>query len=114
MRGVLLLSAILLTLLATHATSATASDDSRSFSFRSTDKQLHIVTSYALAFTTTEILEANVKLSRVHAVLWASALTVALGTFKELVLDSRYSSGDQFANLIGTSASAAVVFAFEL
>lgn len=88
-------------------------DDPMEFHIRHQDQQLHILASYAIAFTFTEMLEAT-KLSRPLSVLIASALTMAIGTYKEWKLDDRFSRGDEIANAIGTGASAVMVLTFRL
>lgn len=84
-----------------------------SFRLKSQDKQLHIMSGYGLSLTSTLLLEHKLDLPRWQAVLIASAFTMAVGTAKEFIVDEHYSAGDQWANLIGTAGSAAMVFTFE-
>lgn len=67
---------------------------------------------YGCSLTSTLLLE-KYRVSRAPAVLWASLFTLALGTAKELLVDSTHSPGDQLANAIGVAGSAAMVFTFE-
>lgn len=68
--------------------------------------------SYSLALTSTLLLEKS-GLKRAPAVALASAITLIVGTAKELLIDETHSPGDQMANLIGTATSALTVFIFE-
>lgn len=83
------------------------------FRFKSGDKQTHILAGYGLSLTSTLLLEKKAHLPRWQAVLYASAFTMLVGTAKELLIDDQYSAGDQWANLIGTAGSAAMVLTFE-
>lgn len=83
------------------------------FSFKQIDKQLHMTASYGLSLTVTRWLETK-QLPRWQAVLYSSLFTMAVGTSKELVVDSAFSGADILANAIGTATSAAIVFTFEL
>jgi len=84
-----------------------------SFSLKSQDKQLHMAAAYGLALTSTLLME-KYGMRRAPAVLIASVGTMLIGTGKELLIDDHYSSGDQIGNAIGTTASAIVVFTFQL
>ena len=77
------------------------------------DKAAHAFGSYSLSLTTSLILR-KLDVARWQAVLIGGASTLALGTFKELVLDERYSWLDQAANASGVAASTLFVFTFEL
>lgn len=98
---------LLITLLLTPAARA---DE---FRLKSGDKQTHMLAGYGLSLTGTLLLEHKAKLPRWESVLLASAFTMLVGTAKEFIIDDRYSAGDQWANLIGTAGSAAMVFTFE-
>lgn len=84
-----------------------------SFSVRDVDKQAHVAVSYGLTLTGA-VVARRFDVKRWQAVTIAAAATMALGTFKELVLDDAYSWGDQLANGIGTGAATIVVFSFRL
>ncbi len=101
----LALSTLTLPLKSSHA----ASDP---FSFKQTDKQLHMAASYGLSLTGTRFLETK-QFPRWEAVLYASLFTLTVGAAKELFIDPAPSGGDMIANLIGTAVSAGVVFTFE-
>ena len=61
------------------------------------DKQLHFITSYALAMT----LDSTLKRQRVkHAALKANLITLGLGALKELT-DPQFSPADFNADCIG-------------
>ncbi len=83
------------------------------FRLKSQDKQLHIAAAYGLSLTGTLLFEKKAELPRWKSVLYASIITLLVGTAKELMVDDTYSAGDQWGNLIGTAGSAAMVFAFE-
>jgi hypothetical protein len=83
------------------------------FRLKSGDKQTHMLAGYGLSLTGTLLLEKKVGLPRWQSVLYASAFTMLVGTAKEFMVDKKYSAGDQWANLIGTAGSAAMVFTFE-
>ncbi len=92
----------------------TASPTARGDTFRPTrlDHQAHMAVSYSLALTGALIAEHKVGLDRKTAVLVASLATLAVGGFKELVIDDPGEGGDMVANVIGTAGAAAVVFVF--
>lgn len=76
------------------------------------DKTAHAAVSYGIALTGTVVLR-RFDVERWQAVAIASAVALALGSFKELVLDDRYSWTDQAANGIGVATSAALSFTFQ-
>lgn len=104
---------VLVTIIVNSGIFTTAQAASDSFSFKQTDKQLHMTASYGLALTATRLLETR-QMSRWESVLYASLFTLAVGTSKELILDDAFSGADMLANTFGTATSAAMVFAFEL
>jgi len=95
------------------AAATPARADSHGLSLRDVDKQAHVAVSYGLTLTGAVVLR-RYRVPRWQAVLIAAAATLALGTFKELVLDDPYSWGDQGANTIGAAAAAGLVLAFRL
>lgn len=88
---------------------ATADDDT--FSFSNSDKQLHMISSYGLAYTITDGFR-RAKYSHWESLLYGSLATLAVGTLKELT-DDDFSSNDMLANGIGVAVSAGVVITFE-
>lgn len=83
------------------------------FDIKTTDHQLHMLSTYAISLTFTSFLTSR-KVPRWKAVLLSSLTTLALGYGKEKLVDSQYSPGDMIANGIGVGAQALVVFTFEL
>ncbi len=94
---------------------ASGSRESRadSFDIGDIDKQAHVATSYGLTLTGAVVLQ-RFRVRRVASVLISVAATLALGTLKELVIDDRFSGGDEIANLIGAGSAAGIVFGFRL
>lgn len=80
---------------------------------KSQDKQLHMAAGYGLSLTGTLLLERKAGLPKWRSILYASLVTMAVGTAKEFLVDDHYSAGDQWANLIGTAGSAAMVLTFD-
>ncbi len=89
---------------------ATTPEDDK-FSFNNTDKQLHMLASYGLAYTATDAFR-RAKYSKWQSVAYGSLLAIAVGTLKELT-DSRFSNNDMLADGIGVTASAAVTISFD-
>ena len=100
-------SGVVLLMVAGHEASAD------SFDVRDTDKQAHIAVSYGLTLTGAVVLR-RFKVRRVTAVVVSAVASLALGTFKELVIDDRFSRGDKIANFVGAGLASGVVFSFEL
>ena len=86
--------------------------DDHEFDLKTTDHQLHMLSSYAFSLTLTSFLTSR-KVPRWKAVFLSSLTTMALGYGKEKLIDSTYSPGDMIANGIGVGAQALVVFTFE-
>ena len=82
------------------------------FDLRDLDKQAHVAVSYGVTLSVATILR-RYEVPRWQAVAIAAAVTIVIGTTKELI-DDPYSWGDQLANAIGTSTAGVVVFTFRL
>ncbi len=101
---------LILTLVLSNTSFAATPDDDK-FSFNSTDKQLHILASYGLAYTTTDAFR-RAKYSKWKSIAYGSLVAIAVGTLKELT-DSKFSSGDMVADGLGVGVSAAVNISFD-
>ena len=91
------------------AFSATPDDDK--FSFNNTDKQLHMLASYGLAYTATDAFR-RAKYSKWKSIAYGSLTALAVGTLKEFT-DSKFSSNDLLADGIGVGVSAGVTVSFD-
>lgn len=83
------------------------------FSFRNADHQLHMVSTYGLSLSLTELIKSR-KVSKWKAVLLSSLTTLALGYGKEKLVDPEYNDADMIANSVGVLTQAAVVFSFDI
>lgn len=77
------------------------------------DKKAHLAVSYGASLSLTLILR-RFDVPRWMAITLASAATLAAASIKELVVDDKYSWGDQAANVAGTAVSAGFVLTLEL
>lgn len=75
-----------------------------SFSLRDQDKQLHLISSYALNLSMYKIVNKYVVKDKTAAMLVSSLLTLGIGVTKELC-DKQFSWGDMQANSIGIGLS---------
>lgn len=105
-----ILTAFVLTLCMLCVAPRVQADD---FSPGDLDKQAHMAVSYSITLTGSVILR-RYQVTRWKAVAISVAAAMALGTFKELVLDATFSPADELANGIGAGVAAGLVFAFEL
>lgn len=99
---------LIISLLLGVSTSAYSSDN---FSIHKTDKQTHMAMSYGAALTSTMLMK-KAGSTRADAVFYSSILVLSLGMAKELLVDDEFCGGDMVANMIGTGASAGMVFVF--
>ncbi len=76
--------------------------------FRDSDKQLHLISSYALNTTILVSVPKNMENRR----LVAAAATITVGLLKELT-DSQFSGSDLAADALGVALSTAVSFTFD-
>ena len=95
----------------TLATTATPTNDDDKFSFNNTDKQLHMLASYAIAYTATDAFR-RMKYSKWKSIAYGSLVAIAVGTLKELT-DKKFSSNDLLADGIGVGVSAGVNITFD-
>jgi|688.fasta_scaffold262468_3 hypothetical protein len=83
------------------------------FSLKNSDHQLHMLSTYGLSLTFTELLQSR-KVTKWKAVFLSSLATMALGYGKEKLVDSEYNDADMIANSVGVLTQAVVVFTFDL
>ncbi len=102
---------ILLILILFISNAAFAAPENDRFSFNSTDKQLHMLASYGLAYTATDAFR-RAKFSQWKSLAYGSLVAIAAGTLKELT-DSKFSSNDMLANGVGVGVSAGVNLSFD-
>lgn len=88
---------------------ATPEDDK--FSFSNTDKQLHMLASYGLAYTATDGFR-RAKYSKWKSIAYGSLLAMAVGALKELS-DDDFSNNDMLADAVGVGVSAGVTITFD-
>lgn len=87
------------------------SADEDTFSFSSTDKQLHMLASYGLTLTFTDLYR-RMQFSKWQSILYGAATTLAIGAIKE-ASDPKFSSNDMLANSVGITVGVGVVFTFD-
>lgn len=76
------------------------------------DHQLHILTSYSISTTLTQIMRSK-GVSRWNSILYSSLATMAIGFAKE-GLDSQFAWDDIASDAIGTSLNVGITFSFDL
>jgi hypothetical protein len=85
--------------------------DEDTFSFNSTDKQLHMLASYGLTYSLTDMYR-RLGHSKWQSLLWGSLSTLAIGTAKEFT-DSKFSGNDIAADALGISVAAGVIISLD-
>ena len=88
-----------------------STDDPNSFSFSDNDKQLHMLASYGLTYTFTDIYRRGGS-SKWKSLMWGSLSTLAIGTLKELT-DAQFSKADMVADSIGIVVGAGVIISLD-
>ncbi len=88
-----------------------AATDEDTFSFNNTDKQLHMLASYGLTYTFTDMYR-RLGYSKWKSLLWGGLSTLAIGTLKE-VTDPKFSGPDMAANSVGIAVSAGVIISLD-
>lgn len=76
------------------------------------DKTAHMLGSYALTVTTSQILRKK-GYSFKQQIIYSTFLTLAAGIIKETFVDSKWSRGDMYANSIGITGGIAFTWAIE-
>ncbi len=87
------------------------SADEDKFSFSDTDKQLHMMASYGLTYTFTDMYR-RMGQSKWKSLLWGSLSTLAIGTIKELT-DPKFSGPDMAADAVGITVGAGVIISLD-
>ena len=87
-------------------------DSLNSFSFSETDKQEHMIVSFAIAQASTAVCLGAFNFKKPECIVMGSILALGAGFYKEKFMDSAVSRGDLIADAIGTSASAALFLTF--
>ncbi|OQW48477.1 MAG: hypothetical protein A4S09_04670 [Proteobacteria bacterium SG_bin7] len=85
--------------------------DEDKFSLSDTDKQLHMIASYGLTFTFTDIYR-RMGQSKWKSLLWGSLSTLAIGTIKEIT-DPKFSGPDMAADAVGITIGAGVIISLD-
>lgn len=83
------------------------------FDPRDYDKVAHMSVSYGITLSVA-VVARRYEVTRWRAVVLGAVTALALGTTKELLLDTTFSWGDEAANAIGTAGAAGLVFTFRL
>jgi hypothetical protein len=78
------------------------------------DYQEHMATSYALAFTSYELMTQKFEMQREDALIWSTIGTIALGFVRDEYLFKHTSDLSDYtkANFIGATASGLIVLTF--
>lgn len=85
--------------------------DDDTFRFNDTDKQLHMLASYGLTYTFTDMYR-RMGQSKWKSLLWGSLSTLAIGTLKELT-DPKFSGPDMAADAVGITVGAGVIITLD-
>jgi len=88
-----------------------ATQEQDKFDLGDTDKQLHVLASYALAYTATDVFRRK-NYSRWKSIMWGSLTSLAIGTIKEAT-DPFFSGPDMQADALGIFVSAGFYVAFD-
>lgn len=87
--------------------------DEPGFILQARDHQFHALASMQLTLIGTAVAR-DLGASRWKSILTASLAALAVGTFKEVVLDDHFSASDEGSNLIGIGSGAVLAFTIRL